>query len=610
MKANLKIFSLAALASLTGLGVAALAGQGLPQGMKLAAGEDSTRSFTITAEDIRAALKEDGSATARREADFDVNGMTFHIDNAYYADGRINVSGGAFYNVTLAGSSASADRRVGTGFQKVTVKGFDSKTGANSFFQNSDLATVEEHPLGAVKEDQTITYAGTQKAARFQFAFGAGEGTYFSSVTYVYGCADALPTLNSITGDTNFLDVGGVAHLSANASFLTGAATFTWSSSDSEVATVEGSGAEALVTGIKGGSAIITCILKDGEVTSSAEFAVKVNAQAAAKKELSFLDDSRVEGAGVFVNFSPKALGMSYANVVEYLNGLQASAKVIAGSQAVNSAHFQDMGEEKATYYVSLSSAAVSGPFALEVTFKDASANLVYQGNIYFKDGKIAPSVSLDGASSVLVGQTIELTAEKGYFLAGEATYAYSSDNEDIATVSGDGASVTVKGVKAGTATITVSMKIGEKTYQANKKITVVTEAMKPIALTPTGGEQEGASFRVRGLDNTIVKAKDAASLKVTALVNFTNKAEEGSENYSAIQGFCSAHANSSASSYNIEGLNASSSSFDLSVSVPAGTPTEWDILWEAHVEITAESGQVYTVDASFFHGAYLAVGE
>ncbi len=608
MKANLKILSLAALASLTGLGVAALAGQGISRAFNLAAGEDNTRSFTITAEDIRAALKEDGSADARKSADFNFLGMDFHIDNAYYANGLINVSGGVFYNVTFAGSSVSANKRVGTGFQKVEVKGFDCKTGANSFFKNEKDTVIEEHPLGAVKEDQTIIYAGTEKAARFQFAFGAGEGTFFSSVTYTYGCADAVPTLNSITGDNKTIDVKGTAHLTANASYVSENATYTWSSSAPEIASVEGDGINAVVTGLKGGDAIITCTLKDGEATSSAEFAIKVNAQAAEKKELAFLDNSRVEGAGVFVNFSPKALGASYTNVVEYLNALQVSAKVINGTQGIVSAHFQNMTDNSATYYVILNNAAVTGNFALEVTFKDATANVVYQGRIYFKDGKIAQAVALTGATSVLAGQSIDLTAEKGYFLEGDATYEYSSDNEEVATVTGNGASVSVKGVKAGSANISVTMKIGEKTYKASKKVTVTAEEMKPIALTPTGGEQDGAWFRVRGLDNTVVKAPNAESLKVKAVVNYVNKAEEGSANYAAIQGFCEAHANSAATSYNIEGLNASS--FDLFVAFPAGTDKNWDILWEAHVEITDESGQVYTIDASFLKGAYVAVSK
>ncbi len=599
MKAKLKVFSLVSLASVSSMAVLAVNSLANGGSMKMKAGESNERSFTITADAIREALGEDGSATSRKAANFYVNGMEFAINNAYYADGKINVSGGALYNVTLAGSSVGENKVVGTGFKKVVINGYDSKTGANSFFKNDKLATIEEHPLGAVNENQTINLdKASEKAARFEFSFGAGDGTYFTSVTYTYTCGYATPTIDEITGDASSIDVGGKANLVANTSYATEAATFTWESSSDAIATVSGTGATAEVTGVAGGDATITCTLTDGTYTSSATYEVKVNAASAKQEALIVLDTCSVQGAGVFVRFNPTANGMAFGdNIVAYCNELETSAKVIEGTQKVNSSHFQEQSATSTTFYVTLDSAAVSGNFALAVSFKDTTNNVVYAANVYFKDGQIAPSLTLSGAAKVVVGNTVELIAEKGYFLTGDATYSFASDNTDVATVTSSDNVATVKGVKAGTANITVTMTLDGKTYTSTKAIAVTAEATAATALTPSSGEINGAQFWLRGIDNTKlgVTGENLTQITTKASVTVTYNGDgDVPDAYAPHVGENKITPNS----YTYEDIN--SDTVTLYVPISVGLDASWDITWNIHVDITNANGDEFTIDCRF----------
>lgn len=605
MKANLKVLSLAALSGVAGVSALALAGNGARKAFNLGAEEDNLRSFTITAEQIGAALGE-SSAESRKAANFQAGGLEFHINNAYYKNGVVNVSGGAFYNVTLAGETVNAEKKVGTGFKKVVINGFDSKTGANSFWRSEKLDLLEQHPMAAVKEDQSLAYAGTDKVSRVEFSFGAEEGTSFSSVTYFYSCGYATPTLNSIESDASSIDVGGKANLTAKASYVSDKATYAWSVDDPSIASISGDGEKAVVTGLKGGEATITCALSEGEYKSSASYKIKVNAQAAAKKDLVMIGTSSVGGAGVFVTFNPKASGMSAENMAAYLDTskLEVTAKVIKGSQKVNAFHFQEQTAERAVLYVILDSAAESGEFALQVAIKDASANLIYGADVYFENGKMASPVKLSGNGSVVAGETLELTASKGYFLEGEASFAFSSDNEEVATVTSSGAVATVRGIKAGSANIKVKMTLGEKTYEASKKINVTAEAVSATPLNPTSGQIEGAQFWLKGIDNSKlnVTADTMGQIQAKVGIEITYNGEgDAPDNILSWLG----KDKIAAKEVVYQEFNASTTT--LYVLTTVGLGADWDITWNIHVELTNAEGLPFTIDCRFVKTAFAA---
>ena len=86
-------------------------------------------------------------------------------------------------------------------------------------------------------------------------------------------------------------------------------------------------------------------------------------------------------------------------------------------------------------------------------------------------------SVALSGDSVVAVGDTTTLTTTKK--ASKRATITYTSSDDSIATVSEDG---TVKGVKAGKATITATLKIGKDTATATQDVEVKNVILKSAA--------------------------------------------------------------------------------------------------------------------------------
>jgi len=86
-------------------------------------------------------------------------------------------------------------------------------------------------------------------------------------------------------------------------------------------------------------------------------------------------------------------------------------------------------------------------------------------------------SVALSGESAVAVGSTTKLTTTKK--ASSRAKITYTSSDETIATVSEDG---TVKGVKAGKATITAKLTIGKDTATATKDVEVKNYVLSTVA--------------------------------------------------------------------------------------------------------------------------------
>ena len=86
-------------------------------------------------------------------------------------------------------------------------------------------------------------------------------------------------------------------------------------------------------------------------------------------------------------------------------------------------------------------------------------------------------SVALSGNSAVAVGSTTKLTTTKK--ASSRAKITYTSSDDTIATVSEDG---TVKGVKAGKATIKATLKIGKDTATATQEVEVKNYVLSTVA--------------------------------------------------------------------------------------------------------------------------------
>ena len=117
--------------------------------------------------------------------------------------------------------------------------------------------------------------------------------------------------------------------------------------------------------------------------------------------------------------------------------------------------------------------------FPVKVTYKTSTKkNAKTQTKKLTYTMKVAKaSVALSGNSAVAVGSTTKLTTTKK--ASSRAKITYTSSDETIATVSEDG---TVKGVKAGKATITAKLTIGKDTATATQEVEVKNYVLSTVA--------------------------------------------------------------------------------------------------------------------------------
>ena len=111
-------------------------------------------------------------------------------------------------------------------------------------------------------------------------------------------------------------------------------------------------------------------------------------------------------------------------------------------------------------------------------------------------------SVALSGDSAVAVGSTTKLTTTKK--ASSRAKITYTSSDETIATVSEDG---TVKGVKAGKATITAKLTIGKDTATATQEVEVKNYVLSTVAqnkLTELTATVAGNTKNLKTTDFTV----------------------------------------------------------------------------------------------------------
>ena len=126
-------------------------------------------------------------------------------------------------------------------------------------------------------------------------------------------------------------------------------------------------------------------------------------------------------------------------------------------------------------------------------------------------------SVALSGESAVAVGSTTKLTTTKK--ASSRAKITYTSSDETIATVSEDG---TVKGVKAGKATITAKLTIGKDSATATKDVEVKNYVLKSVAQTKSNTLQGVILGETKNIKATDIKITNTANQNVIAVKSVT----------------------------------------------------------------------------------------
>ena len=125
-------------------------------------------------------------------------------------------------------------------------------------------------------------------------------------------------------------------------------------------------------------------------------------------------------------------------------------------------------------------------------------------------------SVALSGDSAVAVGSTTKLTTTKK--ASSRAKITYTSSDETIATVSEDG---TVKGVKAGKATITATLTIGKDTATATQEVEVkkfILNSVTQSKLRELTVDVAGDTKALKATDFTVVNPKTNVKYPVSKI--------------------------------------------------------------------------------------------
>ena len=291
-----------------------------------------------------------------------------------------------------------------------------------------------------------------------------------------YDCTVITPTVE-ITNVDFSVGVGETGQLTTTNSDVYGGdvVSYAWSSDDTSVATVSGNTASATVTGVAAGTANITVTMTVNGTDYTDTLGISVTAAAATVKEMTILDTSFIQGAGIFCRFNPSSQSVTAAQLDTFTSSVDVSFVNDGVSNAVNHYTLQDKGDTSYTAYVVMDSAVgLNGQFTVTADFKDMVNNIIYRAAAHFDSNELAPEIKLTAAGfSVEAGDTLEITASKAYYLEGEPTFSFTSLDTDVFTVSGNGAVATVTGVAEGTAALRVTMTIGGDNYVIEKNITV-----------------------------------------------------------------------------------------------------------------------------------------
>ena len=140
-------------------------------------------------------------------------------------------------------------------------------------------------------------------------------------------------------------------------------------------------------------------------------------------------------------------------------------------------------------------------------------------------------SVALSGDSAVAVGNTTKLTTTKK--ASSRAKITYTSSDDTIATVSEDG---TVKGVKAGKATITAKLVIGKDTATATQEVEVKKAILKSADQTEYNKIEAVIVGDTKDIKPADVKITNTATKATVAVKSIS--AKKGVENTYVIETF------------------------------------------------------------------------
>jgi uncharacterized protein YjdB len=363
--------------------------------------------------------------------------------------------------------------------------------------------TLTETVMPSDAANKVVLWSSSNSAVASVSSTGAVIGMSVGSATITVTTTDGNKTATcavSVTGggggnvavtgvslnrSSLSLTVGGSEYLSATVAPSNATnKNVTWSSSNSAVATVSG----GTVSAVSAGSATITVTTFDGNKTATCAVSVSSGS-------------STVDVTGVSLNKSSTSLTIGNSETL---------SATISPSNATNKNVTWSSGNTTvATVNQSgLVSAVSTGNAVITVTTQD--------GNRTATCAVTVPPTAVTGVSlnknstTILVGSAETLTATVAPSNAANKNVTWSSGNTAVATVSSSGE---VRGVSAGSATITVTTQDGNKTAACSVTVSATPEIPTGVSLNKTS-----ASITVGGFETltATVTPSNATNQNVT----------------------------------------------------------------------------------------------
>ncbi|MCI7069032.1 MAG: Ig-like domain-containing protein, partial [Mollicutes bacterium] len=123
--------------------------------------------------------------------------------------------------------------------------------------------------------------------------------------------------------------------------------------------------------------------------------------------------------------------------------------------------------------------------WTLTLSYTNAISN--FKGSLAFKGSKLAKDIEISAEKNAIdIGDTLALTATSETELS-EVVWTVAP--EDVASLVSEGTSATLTALKAGTATVTVTAKLGDKTVTDSYAVTVRAKATSTEALPIVANE-------------------------------------------------------------------------------------------------------------------------
>ena len=510
-----------------------------------------------------------------------------YVYNWYATSGVVSISStGAVANVTAVGIGAASvkvdvqDKTTGT---VVTATANVNVQGGSGSYNASGSATVgANYPLGAIGNNianEFRNYFGfaVSGSATVQFtspsgnigAIRAANGTYikaYESVSYnslaslnflatnagTFSTAYSLTEKgNTISGTLSITATGGAAvtgvtisndllnmatysnrAIGLNITPVNANCTITWTSSDTRIATVSGSGASVLVNSQgRVGSAVITArVTSANGVNFDRSCAVYVSSSSVYNPTLTVTLYSDYYGTAVTDSVAKQFRNVYGYNLVNRDTTMTFSSTGntrygmmrLANGSAIRANTAYSFDECINMYFEPLASGTFSLPYRLSYRGDVLEGTL----DIYIRESNVRASISQSSLTLATYSNqalSVSVSPSNVYY-----TVSWRSTNTNVATVTGSGISATVKtGGTTGTATIyaTVTDRNGVEVHRS----CTVTVSNKNNSFSPGVSTIIGVPYKGTGTYQALkdqfkavygIELKDNATVRFSAMGN------------------------------------------------------------------------------------------